>query len=192
MRKIKLLYQTSFLLLLGLLLNACFKPEEILIDQETKDYCLFAEGSYWIYQDSASYIIDSAIINQPVNHILFGKGGYDMEKYSTNISFYSQDGVASREATLISTPKCCELRWSRVVIYHDGEVFEGSAYSSLILAENRANYSINGVTYSNVKIFKINEKIFFYWVKHVGLIRTEISENDSIIVKNLIRYNVKQ
>ncbi|MCL2290440.1 MAG: hypothetical protein FWC34_07035 [Bacteroidetes bacterium] len=55
------------ILLLSGFLSACWKPKEYkyLIDQETKDYCLFGESSYWIYQDSATLNVDSVVIDKP-------------------------------------------------------------------------------------------------------------------------------
>ncbi|MDR2834995.1 MAG: hypothetical protein LBV69_02160 [Bacteroidales bacterium] len=38
------------------------KQETVYIDQESKNYCLFKEGSYWIYQDSVSQKNDSVVL----------------------------------------------------------------------------------------------------------------------------------
>ncbi|MDL2309207.1 hypothetical protein LJC53_06465 [Bacteroidales bacterium OttesenSCG-928-C03] len=66
------------LLFLPLLFSGCdsWKTDlEALIDQESKDYCLFAEGSYWIYQDSATLDIDSVVIDIPIEYISYEKDG---------------------------------------------------------------------------------------------------------------------
>jgi uncharacterized protein YkuJ len=91
---------------------------------------------------------------------------------------------------------------SKPCVLREGSYFKGKPYyhsggflNRLILVEKKGNYSINGVKYSNVKIFEWNyleEKKIFYWAKHIGLIRIEVYENDSIVsIRNLIKYNVK-
>jgi len=65
MKRIKLFYRAGTLLILSILLNACWKSYSYeYIDQETKDYCIFQKDSYWIYQDSITHNIDSVIIRQ--------------------------------------------------------------------------------------------------------------------------------
>jgi len=210
MKKTNLIYKASILLLLCGLLCACDIPiGEIRIDQESKDYCLFAEGSYWIFQDSATYAIDSVVIDKPVYYDFSRSSvnAYNCESYSTRISSYSQDNIASRQVVLTTGEANSDLEKTCVLevttfgtMYHNGEIFEiVSNNHCVILVEKKANYSINGTTYFQVKIFEDNcrgeEKRIFYWAKHVGLIRTEIYNmynNDTVIVKNLIRYNVKQ
>ena len=209
MKKIKLIYKISIVLLLSISLSACFKPKEILIDQESKDYCLFGEGSYWIYQDSATLKVNNIVIDMPIIHEFIPFGGYNGEVYSTNISLYSHNDVRSLEVSLttkFADPKLLKpsVLWlSKESLnnwgfyYHSGEIEKHIPYvrpNTLILIEKKDNYSINGVKYSNIKIFEssyLEERKRCYWAKHIGLIRTEIYKNDSVIVKNLIRYNVK-
>jgi len=72
MKTIKLIYTLGIILLLSGCLNiACFvkKDTKICIDQESKDYCVYDEGSYWIYQDSASHAVDSSVIEYPVTYM---------------------------------------------------------------------------------------------------------------------------
>ena len=183
------------MLLLSILLNACFKIEEIRIDQESKDYCLFAEGSYWIYQDSATLEIDSVIINNPIRYDFFRSkvNGCICEEYRSSISFYSH-GVEFCSIVFLTTGDAdhCILIKDLYVIYHSGDVNE---YPTMILFDKKDSYSINGVSYPSVKIFKdksrYEQETIYYWAKNIGLIRTEIHKEDSIIVKNLIKYNVK-
>ena len=209
MKTIKLIYKISIILILGVLLTACPKTElkEIKIDQESKDYCLFAEGSYWIYQDSATLEIDSVIINYPIDYMFTrsSENGYKCEQYRLGISSCSHDSIASFDARLTTYHadhhllKPCLLTGDRGTIYHNGEIREivpGKAnVRSTILLEKKSNYLINEIKYSNIKIFRyeyLEEKRNYYWAKHVGLIRAEIYKNESLIsVRSLIRYNVK-
>ena len=198
MRKNRHLVKAGIIvLLLSMLLNACFKLEELRIDQESKDYCLFKEGSYWIFQDSATHKIDSVVINQEISYEFSQDGEYKRESYSTRVTSYSQDNISSWKVRLVSRfENCAFISDLFATMYHNGGEFEKIPnYHDVILVNKKDHYSITGITYSNVKIFEQNtiERInIFFWAKHIGLIRTEIYKDDNIIVKNLIRYNVKQ
>ena len=85
MKTIKLIYKLGIVLLLSGCLNiACelkWKPEAYL-DQESKDYCLYAKGSYWIYQDSVSHSLDSITINNVDYEFRSrGEGGHKYENF---------------------------------------------------------------------------------------------------------------
>jgi len=208
MKKMKLFYKLCAMLLLCGCLYACAKTYEVMIDQETKDYCLFGQGSYWIYQDSITFKIDSIFINDPIIHTLVENGGYDTwiwEDYYTRISLYSTDTVynfsnqlSSKYADEKSLTPC--ILWSlNGAQYHNGAI--GKDVYQLIYRNKKNNYLINKTTFNDVKTFmhyyyaskpKANQKEIYYWAKHIGLIREEIYVNDSIVsVRNLIRYNVK-
>ena len=221
MKKNKLFYKTATLLLLAGLFYSCdliFKSHDVLIDQETKDYCLFGKDSYWIYQDSATLKTNNIVLETPTVHefISFGGGDncYNGETFSTNISSYLQDSIFSFRVILTATfanpdiVRPCVLllqsenspRWAGEPYYSNGEIDEfffnanNIDVNNMTLFDKKDSASINGVTYSNVKIFEFNyleKKRIYYWAKYIGLIREEIYENDNVIVKNLIRYNVK-
>ena len=188
-------------------LNACFKPVNKYIDQETKDYCLFAEGSYWIYQDSTTHAIDSVIINSIRYEIYHSEGdGSELENYFTYLSLYSQDNMRNFRVSLgahfseRNNSSSCRLYFDYDVIYHNGKINENSyEHRNTILIDKKDNYSINSVNYANVKVFKYSQsgsERLFYSAKHVGMIRNEIKFKsiytgaDTSIVKNLIKYNV--
>jgi hypothetical protein len=198
MRKMRLFYQICTILILCGCLNACFKPKKALIDQETKDYCLFAEGSYWIYQDSATLKMDSVVIGGPPIRGSYENGGYDCEEYGLLVLSYSPDSTlrfAPRLTTGRTAPYVLliDYPWGEAY-YHNGAL--GKKLEYLVLSENRSNYVVNGITYSNIKIFEFkysfeSPKKINYWAKHVGIIRQEIYTTDSVTVRNLIKYNVK-
>ena len=207
MKKNRLFYKTVILLVFSGLFYGCEYPVgEIRIDQETKDYCLFEQGSCWIYQDSTSVTIDSVVIDKPISYSFSRSdwNGAKCEQYSSNISYASHDSSTSIHVILTTgfadsesqKPGVLILDFVDNPIYHNGEVGETvPLYQDIILLERTTNYSINNVNYSNVKIFERNyyeKKKIYYWAKHVGLIREEIYENDTLIsVRNLIRYNVQ-
>jgi hypothetical protein len=201
MKTIKFIQKTNVILLVSISLISCTKPREIRIDQESKDYCSFDIGSYWIYQDSASLKTDYVVISKPIGCNYEERGIYKYEKYCFDIYSYSQDttyffnAILTTEEAVSRRLKPCLLTKGafKYPYYHNGEI--GEDFWSLILSEKRNDYTLNDVTYSDIKIFENNyleEKKIYYWSKYVGLIREEIYKNDSLIsVKNLIKYNVK-
>ena len=207
MKNSRFIYSAVAVLVVGILLNTCFKPKNIRIDQETKDYCLFGQGSYWIYQDSATLKIDSVEVDSVLYEVEISKGDKsEKENYSTDISLYSQDSVRNAGYGLSAGYTCnnsdlyaCYFDYD--VIYHNGKINESCYYHrNTVLFDEKYNYSINGKMYSKVKIFKKKEygtENIFYWVKNIGLIRKEkkytsiVTNTDTSIICNLIKYNVK-
>jgi len=65
MKKFICILITTNILLMLLLSFSCSSWKTNLkanIDQESKDYCLFAKDSYWVYQDSATLVTDKVFI----------------------------------------------------------------------------------------------------------------------------------
>ncbi len=208
MKTIKLIYKASIMLFISIsLFTNCDSPiGEIKIDRDTKDYCLFDQGSYWIYQDSATLETDSVIINNPVEYRFSRSNGngYDCETYHIGITSYSHDTISSFGVRLTTAHadskllKPCVLMRNlpKYTYYHNGGVSEKVPnFWNTVLLDKKDNYLINGVVFNNVKIFEynyFNEKKMYYWAKHVGLTRMEIYENDTVVtVRNLIEHNVK-
>ena len=209
MKTIKLIPTLGIILLLSGCLNiACdFKLyPEIYIDQESKDYCLYAEGSYWIYQDSASHTIDSNVIEYPVTYTFSRSNwnGCKCETFYFGISSFADDTTIYFALRLTTGDadhellKPCLLLLAGEIKYHNGEIGETfpNINSDFVLYTKNNNFQINGKTYADVKIFKCSypnmkiEKIF-YWAKHIGLIREEIYKDSTVSVRNLIKYKVK-
>jgi len=213
MKTIKLIYKLGIVLLLSGCLNiACelkWKPEAYL-DQESKDYCLYAKGSYWIYQDSVSHSLDSITINNVDYEFRSrGEGGHKYENFDFEISTCDFDTTLFFHMILTTAYADYDLELLKPYIlrmapfgpiyYHNleiGEIFHSEFKDDLVLYAKKNNYQINGKTYADVKIFKCSypnmkiEKIF-YWAKHIGLIREEIYKDSTVSVRNLIKYKVK-
>jgi hypothetical protein len=178
------------------------------IDQETKDYCMFKKGSYWIYQDSVTNNIDSVLLVQSFLESAERNGEYGhifiVEFYTGELCHYLSDTSMSLFYNLHPSKKCC----FPIIAFHsnipDTEKnitfcfsFENFAYSNLI------SYNIGSNIFNNVKInwknnilingFVSNYHVKYYWVKNIGIIRYEIynSNNEIVNTYNLIRYNVK-
>jgi hypothetical protein len=180
------------------------------IDQESKDYCLFAPGSYWVYRDSATLETDKVVVEDvsyEKSTLANPKISFLWEEYTMRLKYYKND--TDYNGSYILTSKYCDddlveagiikfcLLFASGGKYHNGEIGECSDYPILLLLERRNNYISNKVTYSNIKIFEnsssdLGIKKIIYWAKHIGLIREEIFVNDNLVsVRNLIKYNVK-
>jgi len=202
----KILFQFWAVLLLCILLNACwpYKVEKHLIDQESKDYCLFGKGSYWIYQDSTTLAIDSVVFNNIEYIYSEVEEEYNFhiayETFNIVISSCSQNDQKEYLAHLaadVSTGLTLLGFQQEVAVYHNANI--GLRVFRLKFVEKKDVYLLNTTTFNNVKVFEFyNNHITYplekryYWAKHIGLIRIEVYENESLIsVRNLIRYNVK-
>jgi hypothetical protein len=190
------------------LATSCNYPIQyyIYIDQETKDYCLFEEGSYWIYQNSADFMSDT----MKVENVMYAKHGMSgghagYERYSIYVRISGYTGEISRSFLLSSDETHTEqaairagtaifLFWFHYPtefanFYHSGEV--GTTSLQYTLDTLFPIYSTDNFVFSNVKRFvNINDNHKCYWAKHVGLIRIEEIQNDVPKVYNLIEYNI--
>ncbi len=115
MKKIKSFHKITISVFLTLLLfSGCDSWKTDLkadIDQESKDYCLFAPGSYWIYQDSATLEIDSTVIidisykkstfAKPTRPFLF-------EEYIMNIQYFSKNAIKYNGEHILTSKYCDE------------------------------------------------------------------------------------
>lgn len=141
------------------------------------------------------------VIISPICHeIYYSKDGNksEFDFYVTTASLYSQEDTDNFAFQLYTdfpgrnNSNSCYLFLDYDVIYHNGEINEFQKNTKLLDKKN--NYSVNGIIYSNVKIFESkynDERRIFYWAKYEGVIRIETYKNKNITVKNLIKYNVK-
>ena len=100
--KIKTFHKTCLILCISItLFTGCDSWKTDLkadIDQESKDYCLFAQGSYWLYQDSATLKIDSTVVvgisydkttlATPTSPFLWEEYFIDMRFFLENNTYY--------------------------------------------------------------------------------------------------------
>ena len=196
MKPIKQIFQTCILLLLLGCFTSCYKNVYYRIDQETKDYCLFDDGSYWMYLDSATMGINIVSVDGQPSYEMDGFEGFHFEYSRTYFSFYSQDTTFNYSAALnasYSHKKDTIVlleRFDHEAMYHNKNI--GYNIQGLELLEIKDSCIINSKKFYDVKVFKSSRHDKgYYWAKHVGLIREETYSNDSIIaVRNLIQYKV--
>ncbi|MDR1345587.1 MAG: hypothetical protein LBK03_02655 [Bacteroidales bacterium] len=175
----------------ALLAARCTKPKTYYLEQETKDYCLFDVGSYWIFQDSATLKTDSLVITKVTREMVpvCPECGEDLEVYDILYAYFQEDTSILMYGMLRchtgdSPDDFSVLPYQSV--YTDKPVGTGSykAYYE--------SYSIANFTYSDVKEFSLERYgLDMFFAKHIGCIRFEINTNETDTVYNLIRYNIK-
>jgi hypothetical protein len=163
------------------------------IPQEIKDYSLFKEGSYWIYEDSVTNSIDSVVLEQSLIEYL------DASEESCEL-FESYTGKYCHHLsdTLIFLNLDLQPNFTSTfhVVAFDSINF--SQYGTLKIPWWNFQYSVIeywiGETVFNDVQIKENSIFKAYWVKHIGLIRYEIYNDNNEILNtyNLIRYNINQ
>ncbi len=218
MKKIKTFYKTPISVFLTLLLfSGCDSWKTDLkadIDQESKDYCLFAPGSYWVYQDSATLEIDSTVIvdisykestfAKPTRPFLF-------EEYIMNIQYFFKNAIKYNGEHILTSKYCdgykVEAGTNEPIFLLSTEGIDEHyikvassffKYSKNSCSDNFLyfeNYQIGENVFSKVKVFTYSfsdnpYQIKTYWAKHVGIIRTEYIGEDFYAVRNLIKYDV--
>ena len=208
MRNIRF-YLLGTVILLGILLNACFKPryEYVYIDQEIKDYCIFNESSYWIYQDSITNNVDSVVLMQSSLEFVKRSGEWGnnriLESYKSEYCHYLSD-----TSMVFSNNYSDEVLFPIVVFDSEIQnrekniilrVSPGGIYSTSYYLPS---YNIKENIFNEVKVLLANNvirgeisdySIKCYWVRSIGLIRYELYNSNEEILNtyNLVKYNVK-
>ena len=80
MKKIRSYILISFLLLI--FVQSCREPElpTYYMPQEFKDYVVFPVGSYWVYKDSVSGVLDTVTLQEQTFSIVEVDIGYKVER----------------------------------------------------------------------------------------------------------------
>ena len=176
------------------------------IKQETKDYFLFKEGSYWIYQDSLTNIIDSVILQKSISKFKEVQTGWEygghsdmIETYKNIYCHYIDDTVfylffqISDYDRSIHYPEYLDFENSfPVIVFNSNKQYKIFNIFAGIFQDFTLEYSIGKNIFNDVRVG--GDTIKYYWAKNIGLIRYEIYDSDTTISNayNLIRYNVSQ
>jgi hypothetical protein len=219
MKLIKLISKLTIGIII-LLYSACNKVFDADIDQESKDYCLFGQDSYWVYQNSTTFETDTVVISD----VSYKKTGNLClwEEYtmitrcflnSHNNIYYSGSYVLTSQYSdytnvkygnihiqLICRNKIDEIYFDSMykdyTNYRNGS-FRYNYYDGINYENYYENYQVENKAFSKVKVFlspfSQSYQIRTYWAKNVGIIRTEYigEDGNTFAVRNLIKYNVK-
>lgn len=173
------------------------------IDQKLKDYCLFQEGSYWVYE-SDNGDIDSIYLYQREGHIVEDDDrNYESIDLQFTSSHYPSDIFGMAAAPFVGGGGHLGEIWSSAIFTPMGGFFVGGAdtvnKTITALAGTEEKYTayyetllIGDSTYNQVRQYDFNmgnmlSRRTIYWAKGIG--RVKYIDGDST-VWNLIKYNV--
>lgn len=201
----------SALLLLMVIFTSCKKdkkeiekipdpPKTIWVSKISKSLYpfLFDNGSYWIYKDTISNVIDSISLTSISKYVVpLGAGGPgqgspgDLEYFG--ISYYNHTANYAYSEQLLGYVIARGFYGGYTLLSNKniGEKNENAEISDVL-----DSLTVEGNTYYNVVKMKITKDSYidnnynFYYVDNIGIIKKETTSNDSIInTSNLLRYN---
>jgi hypothetical protein len=201
-----------FIVLIGIVpvLSNCsfFEPKpHHAIGQEIKDYCVFKDGTRWIYQEEKSGELDTMTAFESV-YIKedWDNKGFTFDSYYFNLrsSLFKNDVKDFyRISVTLQLTANLEKFWCRVEdtsFYRPIEYFEANntgenLQNAVKFFSFHDSLAIEGKQYYQVKVFehltnagpKNSRKI--YWSKHIGRIRYEFFNGE---IWNLIEHKVIQ
>lgn len=178
------------------------------IDQTTVDYCVYDEGSWWVYEEETSGERDTIVVTRIENsidsnkHLGYKRKGY-YSLYSTKI--YTQ--TSSWTGPSYNLPELNGATESFVIPPHGyldllfistldtSFIYELSGIEQIKLKDTLSSLRIREKTYSDVRVFENLSGSYFkhqkviYWARHIGKIRIERADGT---IWNLIDYHVSQ
>lgn len=203
-------YRYIYLILflsLSIFTFSCKRNVYYKVHPDFKDFCVFKENSYWIYQDSASNLIDTVILLSSENNSNIEDEQNYYEYYNFHLVHKTSDTVINITANINTTNNNSTTLndfSTKLATFEYGNInFIDLSLLSLSYVNNQMKFfsgnfisdvQVNGIHYDEVLVNKItnatgsNKKINVYWVAGVGIIRYEIDAN----VVKLIKSNVLQ
>ena len=204
-----------FIIILLIVSDSCRKDKNIdrlsIIPSEVKDFALFQPGTYWIYQDSASGVIDSVYVYDLITGIdSTSSGNFEyFDEYCTHSNGYS-DHIWVNMSWSINyhyTPVWKSyfkpgdfIGQSYLMLYPFNTNRQYGAYTdygTITIIGFLNNFNVLGNNYNEVICFHNTENIIeyhsesnYYVVKNFGLIRKELV--DSLKIWNLVRCHIIQ
>ena len=192
----------------------CCKDKErqtIYIDQETKDYCDFKTGSWWVYKEEKTGMVDTVSVYNYENKIvsieelspvdfeqtraftIWSSYGHDLTKASPLIKIAADNGI-NMNATVeeqypyaISYPSI--IYYTLDTIGSKREIYAGDEikyenYNDSIELEGKIYYQVKEFSTS---AFSSKKHKSIFWAKHIGRIRFETFNGE---IWNLINHYV--
>jgi len=196
----------------------CKKDEEsevkhYRIDNETKEWIYYKTGSFWVYQDSSSNMLDTLlIVNDSLNKLYHQQISshdasyyYDLLKieYDSN-NYYALktesmigEGVMTRKFKNGSEHAYFDSEHLLLGVIIDLHNSDGDVIGSTVHLNNFDSYSILGNNFSNVKEIKItdyitNKTFYYYLAKNNGMIKIKVDSLGFLKIWQLTNWNIVQ
>ncbi|MBI4647994.1 MAG: hypothetical protein HY738_15765 [Bacteroidia bacterium] len=162
-------------LVLGIIFCSCNKDHCSSISRipaEMKSWVMFPEGSYWIYRDSTTGVLDSVILKHQEIKIIQEDESHrcyevlDHDFYSTN------NIINSGSCAYFDYVYSCGLGH-----YFVGIVGESIDFYNLKYIAYFDSLYINNILYQEVKCFRtfssnVHKNTQSYWAKNIGIIKS--------------------
>lgn len=185
------------------------------LTQELKDYTYFRNGTYWVYEDSATGDLDSFYVYDSQNFFTdyLDNTGEPLAKlevfqyftnssYDGNTYYYLTDLINNRysdhpEVTILRVVKKGGTHTQNHFVRYPLEVGREYQYGpSLMRLETRPDKVNFKNTFHNILVYRDlantteGGETLFYIAKNIGIIRKEVKKTNR--VWNLIRYKIVQ
>lgn len=201
------------ILSLPFILSTCKEKEELIrkVDPELKEWGLYQKGTWWVYEEENSKIIDSVWVDTAL--LLYSKDNkYENEKFeyyvfifrslnskdtfNFSITSYSNDVQIMNQTTFNQETggSCVLLQLPLIKGEHYGSC---SAFKWAELDTIYDTLTIHSRTFKNVvRVYDMcnpafnQQPTFFYTVRNIGIVRKEFPDVNQIW--NLVRFNIIQ
>lgn len=188
-----------FILVLVLTTLSCRKEKPTYnMPQEFKDYVMFPEGSYWIYEDSITNNIDSISLYKTNMLVKEDDHVYCNCKYETiTQEFYSSFSNNIFLRYIEPFLADFENKYAYYLNSMSGYIFifPQSSFFDPFKYKYFNSIIINNAIYESVHVFERKMQgediLIHYFVKHIGIIKRKIiTTNNDTIVWELKNYHI--
>ena len=183
--KHKVLLQIISIVTINIFVISCEKPKPILkIPEEMKEYIMFPEGSWWVYEDTITLDVDSIYLVKQVIDTGYCTNCGEIHHYEKLLqTFYSS--TFNQNIDIYTNVRYCVFSQTYESIYtaFGGAifVFEEDCFDICFLD----TYRIDPIEYYNVIQCSAFLADTSYWAKNVGAIKFL---NERAYIKDTISY----
>ncbi len=182
---------TFFILTTAVLFTACpskkDKSEEkptYYLNQMMKDYVIFPVGSWWVYQDSASGVLDTVTVTRSENSMVDREDIsyiYEYQSIRYHSSYYNAEIIAGGGGVNYKYNENPPPTFIPSTVFHSNEKVDSiRLYSGYLVREQLDSLEIKETTYREVLQFTTTRHTYnllpeyTFYAPHVGLIRKEL------------------
>lgn len=200
-------FKLTITLLLIILTFSCKRNIYYTVHDDTKEFCVFKNNSYWVYQDSATQTVDTVVLThgEKTYENISEQNYYEYYKFQFQHKLIDTIITVNAEIKTYNNNSTIENLYSGNLLYFANsniEIYKSNLFSMNYFNNQMRFFSgdfyndiyVNNKQYKEILINKTTgialekKEVIIYWVAKIGIIRYEI--NDKIF--NLINYNIKQ
>lgn len=190
MRKLNLIIIATFFVLVAADCGNKNNNPTYYMPKDFKEYVVFPQGSYWIYEDSISGIFDSIYLETQTTQILeppsYNNWGYKYE-YLKEMVYSAHNNQLSMRTGRFNEYQSNNENGS--YIYYGlhplfiSNIPVGSGCENLKYIQHLDSLLINNICYKDIKIFASISSIGnvdyikTFFCRNIGLVKMEISDN---------------